>query len=193
MLREERKENMNDNEIVALFFARKENAISAAAEKYGRYCHTIAHNILSSRPDAEECVNDTYLNTWNSIPPQTPDPLRAYICRIVRNLSLKKLRANSALKRSSRFEVSLSELEDCISAHSLDEQLAAGELSAQINAFLAALRRDDRVMFVRRYWFAQPLSEIADAFGTTENNVSVRLGRIRRKLHTYLERKEVTL
>lgn len=105
----------------------------------------------------------------------------------------EKLRANSALKRSSRFEVSLSELEDCISAHSLDEQLAAGELSAQINAFLAALRRDDRVMFVRRYWFAQPLSEIADAFGTTENNVSVRLGRIRRKLHTYLERKEVTL
>lgn len=106
---------------------------------------------------------------------------------------MKKLRANSALKRSSRFEVSLSELEDCISTHSLDEQLAAGELSAQINAFLAALRRDDRVMFVRRYWFAQPLSEIADAFGTTENNVSVRLGRIRRKLHTYLERKEVTL
>lgn len=105
----------------------------------------------------------------------------------------EKLRANSALKRSSRFEVSLSELEDCISTHSLDEQLAAGELSAQINAFLAALRRDDRVMFVRRYWFAQPLSEIADAFGTTENNVSVRLGRIRRKLHTYLERKEVTL
>ena len=83
--------------------------------------------------------------------------------------------------------------DSCISANSLDEQLAAGELSAQINAFLAALRRDDRVMFVRRYWFAQPLSEIADAFGTTENNVSVRLGRIRRKLHTYLERKEVTL
>ena len=79
MLREERKENMNDNEIIALFFARKENAISAAAEKYGRYCHTIAHNILSSRPDAEECVNDTYLNTWNSIPPQKPDNLAAYL------------------------------------------------------------------------------------------------------------------
>ena len=184
---------MDDTQIIALYWQRSSGAIRASEEAYGAYCFTVANRIVENREDAEECVNDTWLGAWNSIPPQRPDPLRAYVCRIVRNLSLKKLRANSALKRSSRFEVSLSELEDCISAHSLDEQLAAGELSAQINAFLAALRRDDRVMFVRRYWFAQPLSEIADAFGTTENNVSVRLGRIRRKLHTYLERKEVTL
>ena len=184
---------MEDQQIIRLFFERSEQAITELSRKYGALCFQIADNILDDPQDAEECVNDALLGAWNSIPPQRPDPLRAYVCRIVRNLSLKKLRANSALKRSSRFEVSLSELEDCISAHSLDEQLAAGELSAQINAFLAALRRDDRVMFVRRYWFAQPLSEIADAFGTTENNVSVRLGRIRRKLHTYLERKEVTL
>ena len=174
---------MEDQQIIRLFFERSEQAITELSRKYGALCFQIADNILDDPQDAEECVNDAWLGAWNSIPPQRPDPLRAYICRIVRNLSLKKLRANSALKRSSRFEVSLS----------LDEQLAAGELSAQINAFLAALRRDDRVMFVRRYWFAQPLSEIADAFGTTENNVSVRLGRIRRKLHTYLERKEVTL
>lgn len=184
---------MEDAEIIDLLFKRDQQAIRELDTKYGKACYRLSYNIVNDRQDAEECVNDAYLGAWNSIPPQRPDPLRAYICRIVRNLSLKKLRANSALKRSSRFEVSLSELEDCISAHSLDEQLAAGELSAQINAFLAALRRDDRVMFVRRYWFAQPLSEIADAFGTTENNVSVRLGRIRRKLHTYLERKEVTL
>ena len=184
---------IDDEKIIELFFERSEQAIQELDIKYGKICHSLSYNIVNSRRDAEECVNDAWLGAWNSIPPQRPDPLRAYVCRIVRNLSLKKLRANSALKRSSRFEVSLSELEDCISAHSLDEQLAAGELSAQINAFLAALRRDDRVMFVRRYWFAQPLSEIADAFGTTENNVSVRLGRIRRKLHTYLERKEVTL
>ena len=184
---------MEDTRIIELFFERDQQAIQELDTKYGKVCHKLSYNIVNNRYDAEECVNDAWLGAWNSIPPQRPDPLRAYICRIVRNLSLKKLRANSALKRSSRFEVSLSELEDCISAHSLDEQLAAGELSAQINAFLAALRRDDRVMFVRRYWFAQPLSEIADAFGTTENNVSVRLGRIRRKLHTYLERKEVTL
>lgn len=184
---------MEDAEIIDLLFKRDQQAIRELDTKYGKACYRLSYNIVNDRQDAEECVNDAWLGAWNSIPPQRPDPLRAYICRIVRNLSLKKLRANSALKRSSRFEVSLSELEDCISAHSLDEQLAAGELSAQINAFLAALRRDDRVMFVRRYWFAQPLSEIADAFGTTENNVSVRLGRIRRKLHTYLERKEVTL
>ena len=184
---------MGDAEIIDLLFKRDQQAIRELDTKYGKACYRLSYNIVNDRQDAEECVNDAWLGAWNSIPPQRPDPLRAYVCRIVRNLSLKKLRANSALKRSSRFEVSLSELEDCISAHSLDEQLAAGELSAQINAFLAALRRDDRVMFVRRYWFAQPLSEIADAFGTTENNVSVRLGRIRRKLHTYLERKEVTL
>ena len=184
---------IEDEKIIEMFFERSEQGIRELDIKYGKVCHKLPYNIVNNRQDAEECVNDAWLGAWNSIPPQRPDPLRAYICRIVRNLSLKKLRANSALKRSSRFEVSLSELEDCISAHSLDEQLAAGELSAQINAFLAALRRDDRVMFVRRYWFAQPLSEIADAFGTTENNVSVRLGRIRRKLHTYLERKEVTL
>ena len=184
---------MEDAEIIDLYWQRDQRAIDETHGKYGGFLAGIAWNILRSHSDAEECVNDTYLRTWNAIPPARPSAFRAWLGRIVRNLSLKKLRANSALKRSSRFEVSLSELEDCISAHSLDEQLAAGELSAQINAFLAALRRDDRVMFVRRYWFAQPLSEIADAFGTTENNVSVRLGRIRRKLHTYLERKEVTL
>ena len=184
---------MEDAQIIDHFFRRDPEAIRAAQEKYEKRCLAAARHILPDARDAEECVNDTYLRTWNAIPPARPSAFRAWLGRIVRNLSLKKLRANSALKRSSRFEVSLSELEDCISAHSLDEQLAAGELSAQINAFLAALRRDDRVMFVRRYWFAQPLSEIADAFGTTENNVSVRLGRIRRKLHTYLERKEVTL
>ena len=127
---------------------------------------------------------------WNSIPPQSPDPLRAYICRIVRNRSLKKLRTNSAIKRGSQFEVSLSELEDCIPDNSMDEQLSISELSAQINAFLAALPRNDRLMFVKRYWFSESISELADAFGITENNVSVRLSRIRGKLHQYLDHKE---
>ena len=182
---------MEDKEIIKLYFDRSEAAIEKTAEKYGAFCHAVARNILGSDADAEECVNDAYLGAWNSIPPQSPDPLRAYLCRIVRNHSLKKLRANSALKRGSRFEVSLSELEACIPDNSLDEQLAVSELSAQINAFLSTLRRDDRIMFVRRYWFAEPLSEIADTFGITEHNASVRLSRIRRKLHQYL--KEVSL
>lgn len=122
-----------------------------------------------------------------------PDPLRSYICRIVRNRSLKKLRTNSAIKRGSQFEVSLSELEDCIPDSSMDEQLSISELSAQINAFLAVLPKDDRLMFVKRYWFSESISELADAFGITENNVSVRLSRIRGKLHQYLNRKEANI
>ena len=178
---------MDDKQIIRLFFERSEQAITELSQKYGALCLQLADNSLNDHQDAEECVNDAYLGAWNSIPPQTPDPLRAYICRIVRNHSLKKLRANTALKRGSQFEVSLSELEDCISGSSLDEQLAVSELTAQINAFLSALPRDDRVMFVKRYWFSESLSEIADTFAITENNASVRLSRIRGKLHQHLK------
>ncbi len=182
---------MEDREIIRLLFKRSEGAISALSQKYGALCFQIADGILNDRQDAEECVNDAWLGAWNSIPPQTPDPLRAYICRIARNCALKRLRANSALKRGSRFEVSLSELEDCIPGSPLDEQLSAGELSAQINAFLAELSRDDRVMFVKRYWFAETITEIADGFGISESNASVRLSRIRGRLRKYLKSKEV--
>ena len=182
---------MDDVKIVSLYLQRDESAIGETEKKYGAYLRRISMNILDNASDSEENVNDTYLNTWNSIPPQTPDPLRAYICRIARNCALKRLRANSALKRGSRFEVSLSELEDCIPGSPLDEQLSAGELSAQINAFLAELSRDDRVMFVRRYWFAETITEIADGFGISESNASVRLSRIRGRLRKYLKSKEV--
>ena len=184
---------MEDQQIIRLFFERSEQAITELSRKYGALCFQIADNILDDRQDAEECVNDAWLGAWNSIPPQRPDPLRAYICRIVRNRSLKKLRANTAIKRGSQFEVSLSELEDCIPDNSMDEQLSISELSAQINAFLAALPKDDRLMFVKRYWFSESISELADAFGITENNVSVRLSRIRGKLHQYLNRKEADI
>ena len=184
---------MDDKQIICLFFERSEQAITELSQKYGDLCMKIARSILNDPQDAEECVNDAWLGAWNSIPPQTPDPLRAYVCRIARNCALKRLRANSALKRGSRFQVSLSELEDCIPDNSLDEQLSAGELSAQINAFLAGLSRDDRVMFVKRYWFAETIAEIADGFGITESNASVRLSRIRRKLHQYLNRKEANI
>lgn len=184
---------MDDKQIIRLFFERSEQAITELSQKYGVLCLQLAENILNDYHDAEECVNDAWFGAWNSIPPQSPDPLRAYICRIVRNYSLKKLRANTAIKRGSRFEVSLSELEDCVSDQTLDEQLSISELSAQIDAFLSALPKDDRVMFVKRYWVSESLSEIAAAFHITENNVSVRLSRIRGKLCQYLERKEVTI
>lgn len=184
---------MDDKQIIRLFFERSEQAITELSQKYGDLCMKIARRILNDHQDAEECVNDAYLGAWNSIPPQSPDLLRAYICRIVRNRSLKKLRANTAIKRGSQFEVSLSELEDCIPDNSMDEQLSISELSAQINAFLAALPKDDRLMFVKRYWFSESISELADAFGITENNVSVRLSRIRGKLHQYLNREEANI
>lgn len=181
---------MDDKQIIRLFFERSEQAITELSRKYGALCFQIADNILNDRRDAEECVNDAWLGTWNSIPPQRPDPLRAYVCRITRNHALKKLRANTALKRGSRFEVSLSELEDCVSDSSPEGQLSVSELTAQINAFLAALDRDDRVMFVRRYWFAAPLAEIAETFGISENNAAVRLSRMRKKLRKILENEE---
>ena len=182
---------MDDKQIIRLFFERSEQAITELSQKYGDLCMKIARSILDDPQDAEECVNDAWLGAWNSIPPRSPDPLRAYICRIARNHALKKLHAKSALKRGSQFEVSLSELEECIPDNSLDEQLAVRELSSQINTFLSALPRDDRVMFVKRYWFAESLSELADEFHITENNVSVRLSRIRGRLYQHL--KEVSL
>lgn len=178
---------MDDKQIIRLFFERSERAITELSRKYGALCFQIADNILNDRRDAEECVNDAWLGAWNSIPPQRPDPLRTYVCRIARNHALKRLRANTALKRGSRFEVSLEELEACAAGDPPDEQLSASELTAQINAFLAALDRNDRVMFVRRYWFAEPLAEIAEAFGISENNAAVRLRRIRKKLRKNLE------
>ena len=176
---------MDDKQIIRPFFERSEQAITELSQKYGDLCMKIARSILNDHQDAE--------GAWNSIPPQSPDPLRSYICRIVRNRSLKKLRANTAIKRGSQFEVALSELEDCIPDNSMDEQLSISELSAQINAFLAVLPKDDRLIFVKRYWFSESISELADAFGITENNVSVRLSRIRGKLHQYLNRKEANI
>ena len=184
---------MDDREIIALFYERSEQAITELSKKYGDLCFKIAINILNDPQDAEECVNDAYLGTWNSIPPQNPDPLRAYLCRIVRNLALKKLRANTALKRGGQLEVSLAELENCLPDNSFDEHLSAKELTAQLNAFLSTLPRDDRAMFLKRYWFSEPLSEIAKTFGITEHNTSVRLSRLRKKLHQYIKSKEVFL
>ena len=183
---------MDDRQIIALFYERSEQAITELSKKYGDLCFKIAINILNNPQDAEECVNDAYLGAWNSIPPQNPAPLRTYVCRIVRNLALKKLRTNTALKRGGQLEVSLAELENCIPDNSFDEHLSAKELTAQLNAFLSTLPRDDRVLFLKRYWFSEPLTEIAKTFGITEHNASVRLNRIRKKLHQYLN-KEVFL
>lgn len=178
---------MEDERIIALFFARSEQAVAALAAKYERLIYQIAHNILGQPEDARECVNDTYLGVWNAIPPARPDPLTAFVCRIARNTALKRRRARAAAKRDGGWERSLDELAEAIPAPSAEEDWSAAELGRAVDRFLDTLDRESRVLFVRRYWFGDPVRQLAALTGRTENNVSVRLSRLRGRLRTYLE------
>lgn len=179
---------MNDSEIIDLFYMRSERAIMELAAKYGNVCNKVAKNILNNILDAEECVNDAYLGAWNTIPPQNPNPLLTYICRIVRNLSIKKYLANTSVKRNSFYDAALDELGECVSSsESVEEEISAKELTRQIDYFLDTLDAESRILFVRRYWYAYSISELAKQFGLKSNTVSVRLSRIRDKLRDYLK------
>ena len=185
---------MDDRKIIELFRERSEQAIAELADKYGAVCSNIALHILNNRQDAEECVNDTYLGVWNTIPPQNPDPLISYVCRIARNLAIKRYHRNTAAKRNSIYDVALDELENCFpDSHSVEEAFDAAETARIIDAFLETLDRDSRVLFVRRYWYADSIGELAVLFQTGKHNVSVRLSRIREKLKQYLIREGVVL
>ncbi len=178
-----------DCKIVDLFYARNEQAIKELSEKYGQACLRLAENILRNRSDAEECVNDAYLALWNNIPPAKPDPLKAYLFRVVRNLSIAKFHANTAEKRNSHYDLVLDELEGVLPATvTLERELESEALAKHIDRFLDSLDKDSRVMFLCRYWRSDSLSEIAEKFGTNSHNVSVRLSRIREKLKKYLEK-----
>lgn len=178
---------MEDSKIIALFFARSEQAITELSVKYGKLCLKIANNILGNNQDSEECVNDAYLGAWNTIPPQKPNPLQAYICRIVRNIAITKYHANTAQKRNSYYDIALEELEHCLfSTETAESRLYAKELSHLLNRFLASLDQRSRVMFVRRYWYSDSVADIASAFHMRPNSVSVQLSRIRSKLRKFL-------
>lgn len=178
---------MDDNLIIELFFARSERAISELDRKYGKLCHKISFGILNNERDAEECVNDAYFGTWNAIPPQRPNPLTAFLCKIVRNISIMRYHANTAAKRNSNYEVSLTELESSLaSENNVDEEIDEKELVEIIERFLETLSKENRVIFMRRYWFADSYAEIAKHTGISEKNVSVRLTRIRQRLKSYL-------
>ena len=180
---------MKDEEIVELYFSRSEDAISETALKYGNYCSYISQNILHSKEDAEECVNDAYLAVWNTIPPQKSEHLLAYICRIVRNISITKYHSNTAKKRNSYYDTALDELDECImSGLSVEDEIDARELSCLINIFLDTLSKENRVIFVWRYWFSDSVQDIAEKLGISSNNVSVRLSRIRSKLKKFLKK-----
>lgn len=180
---------LDDSRIIELFYARSEQAVTELANKYGAVCKKVAYNILHNPLDAEECVNDAYLGVWNSIPPQKPERLLAYVCRIVRNISVAKYHAAAAVKRSSHYDAVLDELEECFaSVDSVESEVAAKELSHALNRFLGLLDQESRVIFVRRYWYADSVGAIAAKVKRSENSVSVRLFRIRGKLKKYLKR-----
>lgn len=182
---------MEDSRIIELFFARSEQAITELSLKYGKLLLHIAHNILGDREDAAECVNDTYLGVWNSIPPNRPDPFIAYICRIARNQALKKYRSRTADKRKSSLALSFEELEGTLSCISAEDMWTAKETGAEINRFLETLDKESRVMFVRRYYFSDSVGNIARIFSMTENHVSVKLSRMRKQLKKYLAEKGI--
>ena len=186
---------MEDSQIVQLYWDRDERAIPATAEAYGAYCFTIAHNILQSPQDAEECVNDTYLHTWNAIPPQRPRILSAFLGRITRNLALHLFHRSRARKRGGGgLDLVYEELSECVSgADPVAQAFDARELADALNDFLAALPARKRRIFVRRYWYADSVGQIAARMDMTENSVSVTLYRLRAALRIFLEERGFTV
>jgi RNA polymerase sigma-70 factor (ECF subfamily) len=179
---------MDDEKIVELYWARDEEAIPATAEKYGKYCTSIAKNILGSDQDAEECVSDTYLSAWNAMPPHRPAVLSAFLGKITRNISINRFNRAAAQKRGSGEAAAvLDELIGLVSdSDSVEQEIDRRELVAAIDSFLGTLPVQKRSIFVCRYWYFDGIPEIASRFGMTENNISVTLSRIRLKLHNYL-------
>lgn len=186
---------MNDDRIVDLYWARSESAIGETAKAYGNYCFTIANNILQNSEDSEECVNDTYLNAWNAIPPQRPLILRAFLGKITRNLSINKYRERRALKRGgNEIDLLYGELEDCIpSASDVEGEYEAKLVIEAINSFLLSLDEEKRVTFVKRYWYADSVGSIATHFQMSESKVKSMLFRIRKALKAHLEKEGVIL
>ena len=186
---------MEDNQIIDLYWARSETAISETASKYGRYCHSIAYNILRSHEDSEECVNDTFFNAWNAMPSQRPDKLSAFLGTITRNLSLKKWEQYSTEKRGfGQVPLALEELQDCIPAlenvERVVDDLALTEL---LNKFLSKLPKGRRKIFMRRYWYMDTIKEIAEGYSMSESKVKMSLLRSRKELKQLLEKEGFVL
>lgn len=177
---------MEDWKIIQLLFIRAEKAIDEMSKRFGKQLLRIAYNILQNRLDAEECTNDTYLALWHAIPPASPDPLAPYVYRTGRNIALKRLHRDTAKKRNGRYDVSLEELNTCLPEGGAEQLIDARELGRTIDRFLESQSKENRCMFLRRYWFGDSVSDIAKEFKISENAVSVRLNRIRNSLKAYL-------
>ena len=176
---------MDDKQIISLFFARSEQALTETERQYGRYCMTVSMNILKREQDAEECVNDTWLRAWNAIPPTNPTSLKAWLGRVVRNLSLNRLRA----RRNRDTELALDEFAGCLPLREED----ADELPALLDEFLVQSDPLDRKLFVGRYWYAHPVKQLAEVYGLTPNAAAIRLYGMRERLRAFLEGRGYTI
>lgn len=184
--------SIEDHEIIELFAARDENAVAEVKEKYGGLCRSVALSILRSPEDAEECVNDVYISLWNNIPP-APSNLKAYICRMAKNLSLKRLEYNSAEKRNSASKVSLSDLEGAMDDKKIAESEENAELGEIISRFLRSQKPDARNVFMRRYWLRESVKEIAARYSFSESKVKSMLFHTRSKLKKYLKKEGIDI
>lgn len=185
---------MEDAQIINLYWKRDEHAIRETDRKYGGYCHSIAMNILSDKEDAEECVNDTYHQTWNSIPPNRPKSLKAWLGKICRNHAINVWDKNHAQKRYDGMELLLSELEDCIpSSNSIEDYLELSEIRDCISTWLRSLSAEDRTLFVRRYWNGEAISTLAKERGIPTEKLTQKMYRLRKRLRKTLEEEGITL
>jgi RNA polymerase sigma factor (sigma-70 family) len=185
---------MQDEQIIELYLQRNEKAVEETQAKYGSYCFRIAKNILTIKEDVEECVNDTWNLTWNKIPPIIPVSLKAFLGKLVRDVSLSRYRASHAQKRYSGMEVMFDELEECIpSDFDVEQSFDNQQLSEMINSWLETLSKEDRVLFVKRYYYGDAVKNLAKVYGYTENQMAQRMLRLRKNLKTFLFTKGVTI
>ena len=185
---------MEDRRIVALYHRRDETAIRETERKYGSFCRAIAMNLLGSREDAEECVNDTWHTAWTRMPPEMPRSLKAYLGCITRNLSISRFRAAKAQKRYNGLELMLSELEECVPAGvSVEKAVEQKELGVYISDWLESLPAEDRILFIRRYWYGDSLQELAEERNCAPNRMARRMMRLRGELRSCLEAKGAVL
>lgn len=181
---------MEEQKIIELYWNRDESALTETDRKYGMYCRSIAWNILHSQEDSEECVNDTYLRAWNTIPPQRPARLNMYLAKITRNLAFDRYKAQMAQKRGgSEITVILDELAECVAGgESVEDAFLAKELAEAIGSFVRGLSEREANVFVRRYFFAETAKQIGTRYSLSANNVTVILSRTRQKLKEYLKK-----
>ena len=179
---------MEDKRIVELYWERSEQAIAETAAKYGPYCHYISYNILHSHEDAEECVNDTYFKAWDTIPPTKPVHFFAYLAKICRHFAFDRLDWNNAAKRRAEVVTLTQEMEACIPGHWQETDVRSAEISRLVSSFLWKQTADNRMIFVRRYWYGDSVSEIALRYEISQSAVLIRLSRMREKLAVYLKK-----